>query len=90
MKIKKLHYEHMEKKVIQLKETYEKEILEHWKFLKNNKKAKDISLRFRWDIFHAAGLTKYACSTLYKYLNDTHIDTALKRITKEHFQECQL
>ena len=36
--------------------------------------------RMAWDILHAAGLTPFVCDTLYKYLTDTHIDTAVKKI----------
>jgi len=46
----------------------------------NADKTKDLSKRFRWDLFHAAGGTKFACDTLYDYLNDDHIDTALRAI----------
>ena len=35
--------------------------------------------RFRWDMVHASGFN--VCS-LYHYLNDNHIDTALRHITK--------
>ena len=38
-------------------------------------------VRFRWDIMRAANLTSFLCGTLYKYLNDDHIDTALRKIT---------
>ena len=37
--------------------------------------------RYRWDLTYASGLTKWICDTLYPYLNDTHIDTALRHIT---------
>jgi hypothetical protein len=36
--------------------------------------------RYQWDITYKAGLTAYICETLYKYLDDTHIQTALNRI----------
>ena len=38
--------------------------------------------RVRWDYFHAAGklALSFLCDTLYKYMNDTHMDTALKAI----------
>lgn len=36
--------------------------------------------RWRWDLMYAAGLTRWTCDTLYKYLNDDHIDSALRRI----------
>lgn len=39
-------------------------------------------MRYRWDAFRAARVggnsTQWLCSTLYPYLNDTHIDTALR------------
>lgn len=38
------------------------------------------STRYRWDLTYAASLTPWICSTLYPYLNDDHIDTALRRI----------
>lgn len=38
--------------------------------------------RLRWDCFSKAGLSSFAVSTLYEYLNDEHIDTALKQIVK--------
>jgi len=48
---------------------------------------KDKSKRFRWDLWNAAyRLNKAAltwqCDCLYRYLNDTHIDTALKYYVK--------
>ena len=44
------------------------------------KKAGLSDMRFRWDCFHAANCYK---KELYEYLNDTHIDTALKSIIAE-------
>ena len=48
--------------------------------------AKDRAMRHRWDALHAAGqqgrdMLRDDC--LYGYLNDTHIDTALKAIVRE-------
>ena len=34
--------------------------------------------RFRWDVLHASGFNTRA---LYDYLDDAHIDAALRRIT---------
>ena len=42
-------------------------------------KVKDINVRFRWDLYHFSGAHK-ACGNLYSYLNDDHIDTALRNI----------
>ena len=48
-------------------------------------------MRFRWDLLRAAGVhlgSRTACSTpgtvkVYDYANDTHVDTALRRILRE-------
>jgi hypothetical protein len=34
--------------------------------------------RYRWDSMYRAKLSKWVCDELYSYLNDTHIDTALR------------
>lgn len=39
--------------------------------------------RIAWDLLNAAKLMPFVCNTLYKYCNDSHIDTALLRIIKE-------
>jgi len=39
-------------------------------------------MRYRWDLAHASGLTPWMAKTLYPYLNDEHIDTALRQITQ--------
>jgi hypothetical protein len=36
--------------------------------------------RYRFDLLYRCGLTPWVCDTLYKYVDDTHIATALKRI----------
>lgn len=36
--------------------------------------------RYRWDMLYAAKQNDFVCNTLYRYLNDDHIDTALQRI----------
>jgi len=37
--------------------------------------------RYRWDMARNAGLMPFICDTLYKYCDDSHIDTALRQIT---------
>jgi hypothetical protein len=37
--------------------------------------------RFRWDILYKLSLSPYICTNLYGYLNDEHIDSALRKIT---------
>ena len=36
--------------------------------------------RHHYDALRAAGWLTFCCRTLYQYLNDSHIDSALKRI----------
>jgi hypothetical protein len=36
-------------------------------------------MRYRWDLLHFSG---YNVRPLYQYLNDDHIDTALRMITR--------
>ncbi len=43
-------------------------------------RVKDLAKRIRWDLFNATGLLDWTCHELYAYLNDTHIDTALRAI----------
>lgn len=38
--------------------------------------------RYQWDMVRHAGLMSWVCDTLYSYLNDTHIQTALNKIVK--------
>ena len=49
---------------------------------------KDLNKRVRWDCLYASGIKigdgiGMAGLPLYAYLNDTHIDTALKHIMQE-------
>ena len=48
---------------------------------------KDTAERFRWDAFRACRIdgntTSWQCNTLYPYLNDSNIDTALRRVVAE-------
>ena len=39
--------------------------------------------RYQWDVAYQVGLTAYICDTLYPYMNDEHIQTALNRIIRE-------
>jgi hypothetical protein len=38
--------------------------------------------RYQWDLARHAGLIPYFCDVLYAYLNDDHINTALKRLVR--------
>ena len=43
---------------------------------------KDVNLRYRWDLLWAAAPSGWVAKELYPYLNDEHIDTALRRLVK--------
>ena len=48
-------------------------------------KVKDLNKRFRWDLFYSAIRkcpSSMTTSSLYTYLNDNHIDTALRSIVE--------
>lgn len=40
----------------------------------------NLDMRYRWDLMYAGNLSAWVTGTLYKYLNDDHIDTALRSI----------
>ena len=58
-------------------------IAAHRQYLIAEGKSKDIEKRLRWDLSYAAKATPWICDNLYSYLNDTHIDTALRSIVAE-------
>ena len=81
MKIKQEHFDH-------LKTTIDAFLLqnpnlvfqyEHGDF-RNADKVQCLQTRFCSDVLYMAGLIRYVCDTLYNYLNDDHIHTALKKI----------
>ena len=81
MKITKEHYECLENQMVKvIKEktgfTIEQAVNEIRKSPDNwSDKA------IRWYLLNGCGLTPFVCKELYKYLNDSHIDTALRKIT---------
>lgn len=41
-------------------------------------KVKDLQKRFCFDVMYCSGLTPFIADTLYTYMDDTHVYTALK------------
>jgi hypothetical protein len=73
MKIKKEHYQFLKDKM--------KKIVDQYPSAKSVYKKQGLSdMRYRWDVLHATNNNQFVCDTLYQYLNDNHIDTALKNI----------
>lgn len=80
MKMRKDHFETLKKHVLETLEKYPNAKQEY-------ADAEYSPKRFRWDALHATRINgerscKWICSNLYYYLNDDHIDTALRRIVK--------
>ena len=76
MKMKQEHYTYLKAKLEHLAE----KIDTHRKWLIADGTAKDIEMRLRWDLLYAAKIDTFICDKLYPYLNDSHIDTALRKI----------
>lgn len=56
--------------------------------LVNDPRVNDLDKRLRWDALHCVRIDgapsyRFTCDTLYPYMNDTHIDTALRAIFTE-------
>lgn len=73
MKIKSEHFDHLRSA-----------ITEHdTDFHRSRYAAAGLSTtRYQWDLVRHVGLMPWVCDTLYTYLNDTHIQTALNKIVK--------
>ena len=84
MKIRDNHFRHMDETIRQFYNGLEQEINTYAIELKQSGQFKDYHKRLRWDICNSAGLTPYICRELYTYLNDSHIDTALKAILNNY------
>ena len=52
-------------------------------FISNEGKSKDVDKRLRWDWSYRAQVSRWVCDNLYSYLDDSHVDTALKQIMRE-------
>lgn len=71
MKMQSAHFDHIAAKIAELDSPY----------LRGAYRNAGLSLkRYQWDVTYQVGLTAYICETLYSYLNDDHIQTALNRI----------
>lgn len=55
----------------------------HMGTLKADNRVKDLEKRLRWDWLYAAVPSRWVCDNIYPYADDTHLDTALRRIVGE-------
>ncbi len=84
MKIKQEHLDHLKKTIGETVAKYNS----NGKLVKayqsgdfhNSDKTKDLQKRFCFDLLHGSGLTKWVCQTLYPYMDDSHLYTALKSV----------
>jgi len=78
MKITTEHYSYLLSEIDTLLDIHNLDV----ETVKKDYEQKGLSMqRMRWDLVYHAKLTKWICDNLYSYLNDNHIDTALRRIT---------
>jgi len=87
MKMEIRHYQELEQYV--KKVLTNSNIEEYRKKLETDPRVKDIEMRLRWDVLYAipARIRIPLMDELYKYLNDTHIDTALKALMRAHYNQ---
>lgn len=79
----KITKEHLESLVFLIGRVDREKIKQHEKTVIESGKFKDLKTRMRWDILRAALPANWVCDNLYPYLNDQHIDSALKHALKE-------
>ena len=78
MKMTQEHYDYMKQAIGNINiDAVKRSIME------SGRVPKDYDKRLRFDCMYAAGLTKWVCDNLYSYMDDSHINTALKSIMKE-------
>lgn len=78
MKMKPEHFQQMKEAFAVLDTEVLREAYRKGTF-KRADAVKDLDKRYRWDLFYAAALP---VQELYAYLNDDHIDTALRKLVK--------
>ncbi len=81
MKIKHEHINFIKDSIAAL--SLVEKIKAHRDVLRLDDRVKDLEKRLRWDMLYAAVSSKWIGDNLYPYMNDTHIDSALKSIAKE-------
>ena len=83
MKIKPEHFNHIKQEIDNTLSLHGRDnLIKEYEtgLFPRSDKTKDLQQRFCFDLMYAAGLSQYVCNTLYSYLNDDHIYTALKSI----------
>ncbi len=79
MKIQLSHYNYMKSKMAE----NASRIPDHIARIKDDPRIKDLDKRIRWDWLYGSIPSSWICDNLYPYMDDTHIDTALRAIVKD-------
>lgn len=79
MKMKLEHYDYI-KSALSVNAEF---IPQYREFIIKEGRSKDIEKRLRWDLLHNSVSSLWVCENLYPYLDDTHIDTALRFIMQD-------
>jgi hypothetical protein len=77
MKIRPEHLAHL-RRLIQPHDTPERRQRYLAGYFPRSERTKDVDMRYRWDLLWEGGLGDFLSRDLYPYLNDDHIDTALR------------
>lgn len=84
MKIKQEHFDHLKAEIetVLFKYNQDNKLVEEYQRgdYPRAESTKNVQRRFCFDVMYGAGLNKFVCDSLYPYLNDDHIYTALKAI----------
>ena len=86
MKMKEEHYSYIKKEVTNnfSKEWVNQYSLDILKEYNEKFKTKEqVNQRVRMDLLYMAGLTNWICATLYPYLTDKHINTAMYKLMQD-------
>jgi hypothetical protein len=79
MKIRDDHYDYIKQVIKPIDTEYRRNLYRNRQF-PNAERTKDLDMRYRWDLLYTCCTSKWVCDNLYPYMNDSHIETALKRI----------
>ena len=80
MKITKEHYAYIKNELSKLDYA---SVIDHKEKILANNNYKDLNTRIAYDCSRAAGLLAFTCEVLYKYVDDSHVKTALIKASKE-------
>lgn len=80
MKIKPEHYNALR---AMLATVPQEKIAAHREKLVNDPRVRDLDMRLRWDLVWAVVPSCWISDNLYPYMNDDHLDTALRAIVRE-------